>query len=353
VTATAVTTGVPAVSIGGSDDPSLAAGLVEMRIDESVQGLHALEATFGNQGPRDGAIAPLYFDRRTLDFGKEIAISAAGGKLFAGKITGIEGSFPEGGPLTLTVFAEDRFQDLRMTRRTRAFADMTDQAVISQIASDHGLTADVALDGPTHRVLAQLNQSDLAFVRSRARALGAELWIADGKLSAKRRPDRGGATVKLGYPNELRRMAVMADLAGQRTEVGVSGWDVAGKAALTERATDSVVQGELENGDSGAAILQRAFGARKETVQQTVPVTGGEARARAEAAFRQRARRFVSGRGVAATTPDLRVGALAQLSGLGPLFSGRFYVTEVRHLFDTRHGLRSELSVERPGLGRP
>jgi hypothetical protein len=65
------------------------------------------------------------------------------------------------------------------------------------------------------------------------------------------------------------------------------------------------------------------------------------------------ARRFVVGHGTAETSSDLRVGSYVDLKGLGPLFSGKYYLSEVRHLFDNRNGLRSEFTAERPGLGQP
>ena len=42
-----------------------------------------------------------------------------------------------------------------------------------------------------------------------------------------------------------------------------------------------------------------------------------------------------------------------RIVGLGPLFSGDYYLAEVTHRFDTEQGMRSDLTVERPGLGRP
>jgi hypothetical protein len=68
----------------------------------------------------------------------------------------------------------------------------------------------VQLTGSTHKVLAQVNQSDLAFLRERARAVEAELWMAmdaNGKptLNARTRSDRGaGSPIKLGWRNELQ-----------------------------------------------------------------------------------------------------------------------------------------------------
>src|SRR4051812_26336076 len=275
VTTTRVTAARPTVSVDGRDEASLAEGLLSMRVEESTDGLYRCEATFGNWGAKAGSTTFLYFDRRLLDFGKELVFSVGGKPIFRGRISALEGEFPEGSAPRLTVLAEDRYADLRTKRRTRTFADVTDAAVVQQVATDHGLTAQVSLDGPTHRVLAQLNQSDLAFLRDRARAVGAELWMDGSALHARTRTDRGSsgpAPVTLGYGNDLREVRVLADLAGQRTELTVCGWDVATKKAVAESAGESTISSELAGGQSGAQALAR-LGDRKERVVHSVPVT--------------------------------------------------------------------------------
>ena len=47
--------------------------------------------------------------------------------------------YPDGGPPTITVLAEDRLQDLRMTRRSRSFEKATLADVARRIAGEHGL----------------------------------------------------------------------------------------------------------------------------------------------------------------------------------------------------------------------
>jgi phage protein D len=343
----------PSFKVAGQSVASLSEALIELRIDENLEGLYACEALFGNWGPVGTSTTYLYFDRQTLEFGKDFHVLVGPDAIFKGRITGLEARFPEGEPPSIAVLAEDRFQDLRMTRRTRTFADQSDSGVMSSIASDHGLTPDVSVNGPQHKVLAQLNQSDLAFLRERARALDAELWIDDRTLSVKERSSRGGATLKLGFGNELREFTVLADLADQRSSVKVTGWDVSGKTALTETASASVISGELKGGDSGPSILGSALAERKETVAHSVPVTSQEAKATSETLFKRRARRFVTGRGLAKTDAKLRVGATATLEGIGPLFSGDYYVTEIHHQFDAAKGARTAFSVERPALGKP
>ena len=341
----------PVVAVDDADDASLSGGLINLVITEDASGLYRCEATFGNWGANDASPDYLYFDRRKLDFGKGLKIKYDGATLFDGRVMALEGQFSDRGPRNIAVLAEDRFQDLRMTRRTRTFNDTSDADVFSRIANDHGLTPNVDVSGPTHKVLAQVNQSDLAFMRERARTLDAEIWVDGGRLFVKSHASRDAGTRKMAYGGELHEFSVIADLAHQRTSVFVNGWDVAGKTGLQYEATDSVVGNELNGGLSGASILQKAFGQRREAIAHTVPLTAQEAQTEAESYFKQMARRFVVGRGVCEASAKMRVGAYVELDALGKLFNGKYYLTEVRHLFDFAHGIRTAFKAERPGLG--
>jgi len=342
----------PIVAIDGQDNAVLRSGLLSLLVVEHASGLYRCEALFGNWGAVKNRTDFLYFDRKVLDFGKALAIKLGADAVFDGRIMAMEANFPEGQAPELNVLAEDRLQDLRMTRRTRTFADVSDADVITQIANDHGLTPSVRVNGPTYRVLAQVNQSDLAFVRERARAIDAEVWMDRKTLNAQSHADRNEGTLQMTRGAQLREFTVIADLAHQRTSVTASGWDVSSKASLKYEATDSVISGEVNDDDSGASVLKSALGERKESIAHTVPLTSQEAQAEAEAFFKMSARRFVVGQGVAEPNARLRVGSRVDLHGLGPLFSGKYYVSEVRHRFDGINGLRSEFTAERPGLGR-
>lgn len=342
----------PTFTVGGQIRPALASGLLTLLVSEHIDGLYRCEATFGNWGEVQNTLGYLYFDRATLDFGKTFTVTLGPDVLFDGAITGLEGQFPAGRSAEVTVLAEDRLQDLRMTRRTRTFTDVSDADVMQQIANDHGLTPTVSVNGPTHKVLAQVNQSDLAFLRERARAVDAELWMDADALNVKQHSGRNAGTVALAFGVELFSFSVLADLAHQRTNVSVNGWDVSSKSAITYDATDSSISGELQGTTSGASILKSAFGDRKEALAHTIPLSSREAQDAAEAAFKLRARRFVTGRGVAQASSALKVGATVDLQGIGPMFSGKYYLTEVCHLFDGG-GLKTEFTAERPGISAP
>jgi len=342
----------PSFFVDGKEEVLLGQGLLRLFIAESVQGLYHCESSFGNWGPKNNSIDFLYFDRKKLDFGKTMQVKIDQDKIFDGRISALEGTFGEGTPPEIAVLMEDRLQDLRMTRRTRSFADVSDSDVMKRIATDHSLQTEIDVSGPTYKFLTQVNQSDLAFLRERARSIEAEIWIEDGKLKAKPRSKRNSGTVKLNYGGELEQVTAIADLASQRSAVRVNGWDVSGKSGLTHEATEQVISNELAGDSSGISILKTAFGERKESLAHTVPVTARETQAVAESALRMTARRFVIAHGIAQANAKLRVGSYADLQGLGPLFSGKYYLTQVKHMFDGNTGLKTEFTGERPGIGK-
>lgn len=344
----------PSLKVEDVERPELSEGLLWALVEETAEGLSRCEMSFGNWGKANGTVGYLYSDRKVLDFGKPVSLRVGAGDkeddVFSGRITALEGLFPADRAPEITVLAEDRFQDLRMTRRTRTFEDIDAAGVLQQVASDHGLTPDVDVTGPTHPVVAQVNQSDLAFVRDLARRSGAEVWVEGSTLHAAPRSRRSGAAAELTLGRELKEVAVTADLAGQRTAVSVSGWDVSGKEAIDFEATDSVIGSELDGATSGASILGQTLGERRERLVHKVPVTTSEAQAAAESAMRESARKFMSCRGVAEGDARIRVGSVVDLGGLGDAFNGRYHVVEVKHTFDVTRGFVTTFEAERPGI---
>ena len=343
----------PTIIAAGQTNPALSDGLLSMSIVENIDGLYRCEVLAVNWGNVNRNLGYLYFDRKTLDLGQTFTVKYGQDTIFDGRISGLEANYPRSTPPELNVLAEDRFQDLRMTRRTRTFMKVSDTDVISQIANEHGLNPVIDVTGPQYNLLAQVNQSDLAFLRERARSIDAELWMDGKTLHAQSRTKRNAGTVSLTYGRELQELTVMADLAHQRTSVIASGWDVTSKSALSHEATEDVISGELNGGSSGASILASTFGQRKEVLAHTVPLSSGEAQAVAESFFKKSARCFVVSRGVTDMNSNLRVGSYVELLKLGPLFSGKYYLTEVKYLFSNdTSGIRVEFTAERPDLGR-
>jgi uncharacterized protein len=351
-TTTGLDSARPKFFVNGEENTSLVGGLNYLLIVEKTDGLYRCEAKFGNWGPVNNAADFLYFDRDTLEFGKDFQVKLNSDEIFKGKITALEADFPEGKAPTITVLAEDALQNLRMTRRTRTFEDLSDEDVFKRIAQDHGLTPSINVASATHKIVPQVNQSDLAFIRDRARSIDAEIWIKDRELNVKARSNRNGEKLLLKFGTQLREFCVLADLANQRTSVTASGWDVSSKEAIKKEAAESVISSELGSDVSGISILKNAFGERKESLVHAVPLSGQEAQDSADSFMKTIARQFVVGRGTAEPNAKLRVGSFVELDGIGNLFNGKYYVSEIAHIFDNTKGFRTEFRGERTGISQ-
>ncbi|MBL8160918.1 MAG: phage late control D family protein, partial [Anaerolineae bacterium] len=192
----------PDLSIDGQRDDDLSANVLAALVEETIDGLFRCELILNNFGAgTSGKVDYLYLDRRTLDFGKRIALGLGPGtppkSVFEGRITALEGEYPYGGGARLIVLAEDQLQDLRMTRRTRSFEKQSDADIIRKIASEHKLTPKIDLPGDPHESVAQVNLSDLAFIRERARLAGGEVWVRGKELHVA--PRTAGKPIDLAY----------------------------------------------------------------------------------------------------------------------------------------------------------
>lgn len=344
----------PVFKIEGEVSAEVARDVTYLRIEEATDGLKTLTLRLVAEGPRrnEKEEGQLYLDGETIDFGKSIEVSIgpadAARVVFSGVISAIEGDFVGSVVPTVTVYAEDALMKLRMTRRMKTYEDMSDAEIAESIASEHGLSADTDADGPTYKVVQQWNQSDLAFLRERARLIQAELWLADNTLHFATRANRTATEITLVLGFDLIAAHARADLAHQRTSVAVSGYDATNREGITEEAGSDEVDQEISGGRTGITVLRRAFGERASYRVRNGPITGEEARAWARAEMLRRARGFVTICGMTNGTADMVVGSKLTLENIGSPFTGDgYYVTRVRHTYDLTEGFRTHFDAER------
>jgi phage protein D len=354
MTSTLLHTTAPVFKIAGTVNGALARDVSTLEIDEATDGLRTMRLRLVAMGPQDNAAEEqlLYLDGTDVDFGKEIEVSIGppddARVVFKGLISAIEASFVEGEEPHVSLFAEDTLMKLRMTHRFKTYEDMSDADIASSIANEHGLTPDVSADGPTYKVVQQWNQSDLAFLRERARRIQAEVWLDDTTLCFKTRGNRNATSITLVQGNQLIDVQLRADLAHQRTSVKVSGYDASQRDQMDEEATGDVVQAEISGGRTGASVLEQALGERATFRARDVALESGEAQAWARAEMLRRARAFVTVTGTTGGTPDMQVGSKLTLERVGQPFNGDgYYVTRVRHTYDLDQGHRTHFDAER------
>lgn len=346
----------PVFTVGGRAEGGLGRDLLRLDIEEGCLGLRTLVAHLHPVGPdSDGSAETLsYLDGTPLDFGTELTVTLgpAGGErqVFKGTVSGLEVSFAEGAAPYVTVFAEDALMKLRLTHATMSYENTTDAKLAEAVADRHGLGSATDADGPTYPLVQQWDRSDLAFLRERALRVAAELWVdADDVLHFATRDKRAGADLLLVQGNELIELHCRADLAHQRADIRMLGWDDQAAAEVDETADDQAVSAEATRGRSGPSIAAQVYRGPRMTRSRRDAPESDTAEAYAKAEMLRRARGFVTVDGTTAGTPDLVPGAHLDLRRVGGPFEGDGYrVVHARHSYDPSIGYRTAFRAERP-----
>jgi uncharacterized protein len=348
----------PTVHIDGRKRAVIDNGVIAMRMREAVGGLSSLELRISDWASHaDNGAGFTFANEAIVKLGSAIKVYAGvtgePQAIFDGVVTALEiEAGPEAAP-TFAVLAEDKLQRARKTRRSRIFENMNPAALVKRIATDHGLEAQVrdGLDQPI-TTWAQVNESDLAFLRRVLDRFDADLHMTGGVLQAGPRAREPRGQVELALHNGLVRARVTADLADQTARVQLSSWNPADGTRVDGKAS----AGELGpgSGRTGADLLKQAFhGEFPEHMGHQGPMRQDEADALARAMFSKRARRFVRVDATAQGDPRLRVGTWITLKRVNPLFAGSFVVTEACHRFDRTHGYMTDLLAEGAYLRSP
>ena len=327
----------PVFTVAGERSGDLARDCVRLEVTEGTDGLRTLKAEFvavgdGATGRRIGPALPGRADRR-LRHGHHRRPRARwrpARRLRRHHLRprgGVRRRRATPGPGVRRGRADaaaDDPTDAQLHRRHQR--GVTDADIARQIADAHGLQSDVAADGPRFDVVQQVNQSDLAFLRERARRIQAELWCEGRTLHFSTRDRRQGTRVQLVRGGHLLSVRLLADLAHQRSEVRVTGLRLRRRQVIDERAGDEVVVAESSSGRTGPQVVALALGPSRERPPKPWPLTfrfrdvaqsGDQARAWAKAEMLRRARAFVTVEALTRGSPELVVGSIVELQDVG------------------------------------
>ena len=355
VSQSAIFSARPTLRIAGQPDERASALLTAMKMEESEGGMSTLELHVTNWVATGGGRAELAFDANSaLKLGAELGVytgdEATPREIFKGKVSALEMVCNYGQPPELVVLAEDALTAARRGRRSKVYADMSPADVVNAIAGDLGLTPSVSgLTSPTG-TWAQLNETDLSFLRRLLARFDADLQVVGADLQVSARKDVSRGVIDLTLNSQLARVRITADLADQVTASTVAGWNAQDGSAVKGEAS-AIANAGPGAGKSGVDWANEVFGSRSEHLSTPAVASSDEARAVAEAALDQRARRFVRAEGTAEGNAQLRVGSSVRLAGISPQYDNTYYVVRACHLFDMKQGYRTEFSAECAYLG--
>jgi phage protein D len=356
VSQSAIFSARPTLRIAGQPDERISALLTAMKMEETEGGLSTLELRVTNWVATGQGRAELAFSGSSaLKLGAELGVytgdEATPREIFKGKVSALEMVCNYGQPPELVVLAEDALTAARRARRSKVYADMSPADVVRDIAGGLGLTPTIAGLASPVATWAQLDETDLQFLRRLLGRFDADLQVVGGDLQVSPRKDVSRGTIELTLYGQLARVRITADLADQATAVTVAGWNPVEGSAVKGEAS-AIANAGPGQGKSGLAWANEVFGTRSEHLAAPAVATEAEARAVAEAALDQRARRFVRAEGTSEGNAQLRVGSSVRLAGISPQYDNTYYVVRACHLFDMKQGYRTEFTAECAFLGQ-
>lgn len=267
-------------------------------------------------------------------------------ELIKGEITALEPHFGEGTHAVLTVRGYDRSHRLHRGTHSRTYVQVTDSELATRIAREAGLRAEVEATSQVYEHVIQSNQTDMAFLRERAKRIGYQVYVRDRTLYFKRAESNpADAPLELEWGVELKDFRPRLALAGQVDEVVVRGWNVRDKAEIIGRAQRSRAAPEIGESRPGAQVASEAFGAGRRVVVDRSVSSQAEADAVAQALYDEICGEFIEAEGRCRGLPELQAGKTVQLKALGDKLSGRYVVTSATHRYSTRGEYITEFKV--------
>jgi uncharacterized protein len=334
--------GGPAVRL----PPDVLRDVIQVTYKDNIKEIDSLELTINNWSPEahqfkyegfdyDPARPPAgttehgqrakLFDPCNREFELRMGYGVDLPTMMRGTFTSVEPVFAQNGASTLNVRGLNIMHKLRQKQYSDHWGEMRD----SDIAKDIGRKRDrgqprfplpIEIDPPSREkeeirpYVAQENQYDIDFLFGLARRKGYVVVISEGD---ERNPNR-----HLFFGPSLTT-------ANQVKSVTVRGWDRRRRRPIEVKVDLDDPQLRRRNRDL-RELLDRCD-PREEVVVDRPVFTEQEARTLARAILMDRHKEMVKASGTVVGLPDLRAGRTVFVTGLGPRFSGTYFVTETTH----------------------
>jgi phage protein D len=261
--------------------------------------------------------------------------------LLKGEITAIEAHFNPESQAPVIVRGYDISHRLHRGRYNRSFQNMTDTDVVKKIIGEAGIQAGTIDDsggpygfGDPVGYIFQENQTNMEFLRERASRHGFELFVQDGKLNF-RKPS-ANTSLSLIWLKDINSFNVRVSSAEQVDSVEVRGWDYQNKQVIVSTKSSQTAEVITSTDQGKGKKVSTAFNGTPKMIVVNQPISKSqESDEIAQSLYNELSGEFVQADASAEGNPEIRPGKTIQLKDLGK-YSGKYYVTETRHLFTGR-----------------
>jgi uncharacterized protein len=279
--------------------------------------------------------------------------------MIEGEITQISPSFPQDGVPTIAIQGHTLLHRLKGNHNTRTFQGVSDKDIVEKIAREANLQADAEDPHVQYEYVMQPNQTDLEFLRERARKLHFEILVQDKKLIFRRSQECKPKTYTLVWAHAQKAIAIGSnalpistfslhmDASKPATSVETRSYDPSSKKAFVSRAGPSDQTSPMGGTKKGGDVTNDAFKRERKLVHVVTPFgSQGECDQHAKAYYNNQAMGLVSGTAETIGVPDLRGGQIITMLGIGPRFEGDYRIDQATHTIGSS-GYKTSLTVKR------
>ena len=265
---------------------------------------------------------------------------------------------------TLTIEGQATSVLLNREAKTRSWENVTRAEVARQVAEEHGHEGEFIDVDDTEEVFDVINQSgetDARFLRRLAAREEFEFYVDDGGFHFhERRQDAAPTHVFTWFADpgrgDVLSVNVESDLVKRAGRVTVRGRDPMQRTTIESSASnDTAVRStlaevvEVVDPETGSTSLETRNATA--SVHPTSATTEGRARRESAARFRRAERATVKMSMRVVGDPTLHAKSIVELRGVSGLLSGKYYVTDVKHVVSSS-GYTCDLKLTRDGQGQ-
>jgi phage protein D len=262
--------------------------------------------------------------------------------LINGEVTSLEAEYDINRSRTI-LRGYDKSHRLHRGRYTETYKNVTDSDIARTVAGKAGLTVgQIDSTNGTYDHVSQGNQSHWDFLKSRAREIGFEMGMEDGKFYFRQPIQASGAPqpgnyqshadpLQLVLGDDLIEFRPRVTSAEQVSTVKVRGWDPDQKQVMIGSAQAGTAAADSLPDDPGT--LAGNFGGPTFTAVNRPLAQQSQVDTAAASIAEAISSAYAEADGVANGNPKLKAGATVSVGVVSDPFAGKYTLSSTRHVF--------------------
>ena len=228
----------------------------------------------------------------------------------------------------LIVECKDSTVKLTVGRKSKYFYESKDSEIIEEIIDGYGLEKDVEESNVQHKEMVQYNVSDWDFCVTRAQANGKILIVEDGKITVAKPDFEQEEAETVSYGASLLDFDAEMDARNQFQKVTSYSWNSADQELLEIEANEPDVS---LNGNISVSDLASVVDLENLELKNGGALPDVELQEWADAKWMFNQMSKTQGRIKFQGIPGVKPNTTIKLEGVGERFSGKVYISAVRH----------------------